>query len=317
MQISKKFKITNKMTLFLGDCYDLLRSIPDNSVDLIITSPPYCIGKAYEDTKDDIDTFRHQHNKIFPEIYRVLKVGGSLCWEVGYHTTNASIIPLDYHVYDIFTSQNDRLPCPLVLRNRIIWTYGHGLNSLKRFSGRHETILWFTKGKIEEYIFDLDSVRIPQKYPGKRSYKGTNKGQLSGNPLGKNPSDVWDIPNVKAQHVEKTSHPCQFPVAIPQRLIKALTPKDGLILDPFMGSGTTAVASVLEGRRFVGSELMEEYYDIAIERVRKSISGEIKIRDDVPVMEPDKNSSVAKFPDEFIEIKEKILHGKIKKKNEK
>ena len=125
------------------------------------------------------------------------------------------------------------------MRNRIIWTFGHGLNSVRRFSGRHETILWSTKGDSLE--FNLDEVRVPQKYAGKRAYKGPHKGELSGNPLGKNPSDVWEIPNVKAKHIEKTEHPCQFPVAIPQRLIKALTHENALILDPFMGSGTTCL----------------------------------------------------------------------------
>ena len=86
-------------------------------------------------------------------------------------------------VYDIFTSKNNVLQNPLILRNRIIWTFGHGLNSTQRFSGRHEMILWFTKG--EQYCFNLDCIRVPQKYPGKRYYKGEHKGELSGNPYGK------------------------------------------------------------------------------------------------------------------------------------
>ena len=154
------------------------------------------------------------------------------------------------------------------LRNRIIWTFGHGLNPSQRFSGRHETILWFTKG--ETYSFNLDSVRVPQKYPGKKSYRGNKKGEYSGNPLGKNPTDVWDIPNVKANHVEKTEHPCQFPVAIPSRFIKALTLEDGVILDPYMGSGTTGVAAVLEGRKFIGAEIQENYYKIATDRIQQA-----------------------------------------------
>lgn len=309
MHIYKRFKPENKVTLYLGDCITLLKKIPDESIDLIITSPPYCIGKAYENPQDDINTFKNQHETIFPEIYRVLKKGGSLCWEVGYHTSKSSIIPLDFYVYDIFINKSRLLSDPLVLRNRIIWTYGHGLNSTKRFSGRHETILWFTKGKRDDYLFNLDNIRIPQKYPGKRSYKGAKKGQLSGNPLGKNPSDVWDIPNVKAQHVEKTIHPCQFPVAIPQRLIKALVPNNGIVLDPFMGSGTTAVAAILEDKRFVGAEILGEYYNVALDRVNQTISGTINVREDVPVMEPNPNSTVAKYPKEFIEIKEKIKNG--------
>ena len=157
--------------------------------------------------------------------------------------------------------------------------------------------MWYTKGK--EFNFDLDSVRIPQKYPGKRHYKGAKKGEYSGNPLGKNPSDVWDIPNVKANHIEKTEHPCQFPISIPQRLVKALTPKNGLVLDPFFGSGATSIAAMLEGRRFVGSETEEKYCKIATERTREAITGTIKYREDRPVAEPDTKLAVARRPSHF------------------
>ena len=297
MRIYKNYKESNQITLHNGDCIDLLRRLPDESVDLVITSPPYCIGKAYEDPHNDIKTFRTQHTNIFDELYRVVKPGGSVCWQVGYHISDKCVIPLDCIVYDIFTSLSEDRKYPFILRNRIIWTFGHGLNSTKRFSGRHETIMWFTKG--EQIMFNLDDVRVPQKYPGKRAYKGPNKGKLSGNPLGKNPSDVWDIPNVKAQHIEKTEHPCQFPVAIPQRLIKALTEPEALILDPFMGSGTTGVAALIEGRRFAGAELVKAYYDISAERLKDASEGNAKVREDKPVIEPNQNAAVAKLPEEF------------------
>ena len=132
----------------------------------------------------------------------------------------------------------------LKLRNRIIWRFNHGLHCKKRFSGRYETILWFTKN--DEYVFNLDPVRVPSKYPGKRHFKGPKRGQLSGNPLGKNPSDiwdvvqqdwedeVWDIPNVKANHPEKTEHPCQFPVELVQRCVLALTQPGGSRFRPVL-----------------------------------------------------------------------------------
>ncbi len=302
MRIYKHYNEKSSMTLYAGDCLKLFKEIPNETIDLIITSPPYCMKKAYEDPNDDINTFKELHNKIFNDIYRVLKPGGSICWQIGYHVKDSSIVPLDYLVYDIFTSKNAELCIPLILRNRIIWTFGHGLNSTQRFSGRHETILWFTKG--EEYLFNLDSVRVPQKYPGKRHYRGEHKGELSGNPLGKNPADVWDIPNVKANHIEKTDHPCQFPVAIPQRLIRALTNEDGLVLDPFMGSGTSALASYIEGRRFIGSELQKNYYDISVNRIEEALKGNVSIRDDVPAMTPNANSAVAQLPEEFRIIRE-------------
>ena len=294
---TEEFEKNDNITIFNGDCCKILKLIPNESIDLIVTSPPYCIGKAYENPKDDIETFKKQHGKIFNDLYRVLKNGGSICWQVGYHVLNAHIYPLDFFVYEIFTRKSANLPTPLILRNRIVWTFGHGLNGTQRFSGRHEIILWFTKG--DGYSFNLDSVRIPQKYPGKKSYKGPNKGNYSGNPLGKNPSDVWDIPNVKAKHIEKTDHPCQFPVAIPQRLIKALTPIGGVVFDPYMGSGTSSVASVIENRGFIGAEIHKPYYDIAKVRINEAIQGEAKIREDLPVTEPDINTSVARVPDSF------------------
>lgn len=298
-KISTQFSINNDVTLYNGDCLELLKSMPDGVVDLVVTSPPYCMGKSYEDPHDDLDTFFEKHAELLPEIFRVLKDGGSMCWQVGYHVKDNAVMPLDFMVHEVIKHHpNKEIAENLVLRNRLVWTFGHGYNATRRFSGRHEVIMWYTKGK--EYNFDLDSVRIPQKYPGKRYYKGDKKGQLSGNPLGKNPSDVWDIPNVKANHVEKTEHPCQFPVAIPQRLIKALTTEGGLVLDPFFGSGATGIAAAIEGRRFVGADTEKSYCDIANARIEEAFAGTIIYREDVPVSEPDSSQAVAQKPSHFI-----------------
>lgn len=305
-RIYKHYNKDRQVVLFEGDCKSLFNELPDGSVDLIITSPPYCMGKAYENPKNDIDTFKKQHEEIFDDLYRVLKKGGSMCWQVGYHVSEACIVPLDILVYNLFTELSKQKDIPLILRNRIVWTFGHGLNSTKRFSGRHEMILWFTKG--DEGCFNLDEVRIPQKYPGKKYYRGKHKGEYSGNPLGKNPSDVWDIPNVKANHVEKTIHPCQFPVAIPDRLIKALSPEDGLVLDPFMGAGTTGVAAIMEKRRFAGAENVKEYYDVSRSRIHDALTGDVKIREDKAVEKPNKKMSVAKLPEEFKEARKVKWH---------
>jgi adenine-specific DNA-methyltransferase len=157
-----------------------------------------------------------------------------------------------------------------------VWHFEHGLHCSKRFSGRYETILWFTKGN--DYLFNLDPVRVPQKYPGKKQYKGPNVGKYSCNPLGKNPSDVWIIPNVKHNHIEKTVHPCQFPVELVERLILSLTEEGDLVIDPYMGVGSTAVAAVRQGRRAAGAEIVPEYLGIARERVVKAANGQLRTR---------------------------------------
>ena len=280
-------------TILEGNSFDLIKKLPDESIDLVISSPPYCMGKEYEKTTS-VDDFIEAHKVLLPEIARITKLGGSICWQTGYHVKNQISFPLDYAVFEIFS----KLP-NIKLRNRIVWVYGHGLHSTVRFSGRHEIIMWFTKGPIEK--FDLDSIRVPQKYPGKRHYKGPNKGSFSGNPLGKNPSDVWEIPNVKGNHIEKTEHPCQYPVALVQRLIKALSSKGDIIFDPFLGSGSTGVAALLEGRKFLGAELNNKYVHIAKTRMKEAIAGNAKVRPlDQPIMLPEVTSAVATIPDLFL-----------------
>jgi len=287
LEIKTTFSKENNATLYLGDCIDFLRQIPDKSIQLIVTSPPYNIGKEYE-TKLDIQEYVSQQSQVIDECVRVLKNEGSICWEIGNYVNNGEIIPLDILLYDCFKSNG------LKLRNRIIWQFGHGLHCSKRFSGRYETILWFTK--TENYTFNLDDVRVPQKYPGKKHFKGPNIGKYSGNPKGKNPSDVWDIPNVKSNHVEKTCHPCQFPIVLVQRLVLALSNEQDIVFDPFLGVGSTAVAGIINKRKVAGSEIIRKYYDIACERVTIAYDGRLKIRPDKPVYEPPDTLSLARNP---------------------
>lgn len=295
----KTFK-ENNIIIVNDDCMKYVKKIKDKTISLIITSPPYCMQKAYEDLKADMTTFKKCNYDILKESIRVLKKGGSLCWQVGYHVKDSVVVPLDIIIYNIIEELNNELDNDdkLILRNRIVWTFGHGLHSETRFSGRHEMILWFTKGMNN--VFNLDCVRIPQKYPGKTYFKGAKKGQISGNPKGKNPSDVWDIPNVKSNHVEKTIHPCQFPEALVQRLILALSNENDIVYDPYSGSGTTALACYLNNRKFIGTELNQNYFDVSVERLKKAFDGEVKIRQDIPVIPPDPKSKVAKKPDNFI-----------------
>lgn len=253
--------------IYQADVLESLRKIKSNSVQLVVTSPPYNIGKEYE-TKINYSEYFKWQEEVISECFRVLKSGGSICWQVGNGIDKGEVIPLDAIFYSIFKKFD------LKLRNRIVWTFGHGLHAKNRFSGRHETILWFTKGS--EYKFNLDAVRVPVKYPNKKHFKGPKIGQLSSNPLGKNPGDVWDITNVKAMHPEKTEHPCQFPVALIERLVLSLTDSRDLVLDPFVGSGTSLVAAALHGRKSLGIEIQEKYVQISIDRLESLHLGTLK-----------------------------------------
>jgi adenine-specific DNA-methyltransferase len=194
---------------------------------------------------------------------------------------NGSIVPLDIALYPVFTG----FGC--TMRNRIIWHFEHGLHCSNRFSGRYETIVWFTKS--ENYFFNLDPVRVPQKYPGKKYFKGPRAGHYSCNPLGKNPGDLWIIPNVKNNHVEKTIHPCQFPVELVERLVLSMTREGDWVFDPFLGVGSTIIAAIKHRRKGAGAEIMRKYVDIARKRIIQESNGTLATRPmNKPIYDPGK-----------------------------
>jgi adenine-specific DNA-methyltransferase len=294
-----------KHLIYQGNCVDFLSSLPDSPLfDLVVTSPPYNIGKPYEQVTQLAEYVEFQ-TAVIKQLARRLKPGGSICWEVGNYViatkgNRGAVYPLDFLFHPIFSNEG------FVLRNRIIWRFGHGLHCRYRFSGRYETILWYTRDA--DYYFDLDAVRIKPKYPGKRHYKGPNLGKLSSNPKGKNPEDVWDvelvrpwddiweIPNVKSNHVEKQAHPCQFPVGLVQRLLLAFCPTGGLVFDPFCGVGSTGVAAAIHNRAFWGCEIMAEYARNAKRRIEDALKGQAQYRPhDRPIYDHRK-SPLSKIP---------------------
>lgn len=287
----------------LGDSLKKLKSFDDSAFKLIITSPPYNVGKEYE-VKKSIDQYLNDQNEIIDELIRVLHPNGSICWQVGNFIQKGEVFPLDFFYYNILKKKG------LFLRNRIIWQFRHGLHTSKRFSGRYETILWFTKSN--EYTFNLDSVRIQSKYPGKKHSKGPKKGQYSGNPKGKNPSDIWnvllndweneiwDIPNVKSNHVEKTEHPCQYPIELVERCVLALTNEQDWILDPFAGVGSTILASLKNNRNVVGIEKIKKYKVIGLSRIKDFESGKLKFRALGTPIYDNAQSKLSQIPLEFL-----------------
>ena len=261
-----------------GDTLKLLDEVLDNTVKLIITSPPYNIGKEYEKKKRLSEYLKNQ-KEVITKCVDKLCDNGSICWQVGNYVENGSIIPLDMELYPIFKKLG------LKLRNRVIWHFGHGLHCSKRLSGRYETIIWFTK--TNDYTFNLDPIRVPSKYPNKKYFSGKKKGQLSCNPLGKNPSDVWEIPNVKHNHIEKTEHPAQFPVELVERLVLSLTDKNDTVLDPYMGSGSSAIAALKHGRKSIGFEKETKYVRIANKRLTLLGQNKLKTRPmNKPIYDP-------------------------------
>ena len=245
--------------IYQTDCLELMNQL-ENNINLIITSPPYNIGKEYE-SKMPLNEYLCWQKALIHKFHEVLSEDGSICYQVGNYIDQdtKSVYPLDCLLFPYF------IEAGFIPRNRIVWHFEHGQHCKNRLSGRHETIMWFTKSK--KYTFNLDAIRVPQKYPQKKHYKGPKKGQLSGNPLGKNPGDVWAIPNVKNNHPEKTKHPCQFPLSLINRLIKAFSLPGDIVFDPFMGSGTTAIACLDNDRFYLGSEIDPEYSKIHTERI--------------------------------------------------
>jgi DNA modification methylase len=249
--------------------------------------------------------------ELIQELVRVLKPKGSICWQVGNYVEKAEVFPLDIYYYPIFKDAG------LKLRNRIIWHFGHGLHASKRFSGRYETLLWFTKA--DDYTFNLDAVRVPSKYPNKRHFKGAKKGELSGNPLGKNPSDfwgkiqddfdsgLWDIPNVKSNHIEKTDHPCQYPVELVERCVLAMTEENDIVYDPYAGVASSLIAAIKHGRKALGVDRSEEYVEVGKERILQLMNGTLKTRPiEKPVYTPTGKEILTQIPMEWVQLERSV-----------
>ena len=303
--VSDTFMLDQRLVMLGADVMDACRQLPDQFFSLIITSPPYNIGKRYE-KQVELEQYLEWQAAVIKELVRLLKPSGSICWQVGNYVDDGEVFPLDIYFYPLFKKLG------LQLRNRVVWHFDHGLHASRRFSGRYETLLWFTK--TDDYLFHLDAVRVPSKYPGKLHYKGEKRGLPSGNPLGKNPSDfwqfladewemgIWEIPNVKSNHPEKTIHPCQFPVELVERCVLAMTNEDDWVLDPFAGVGSTLLAAAKNNRRAVGIDRDPEYCALAKQRITDYYAGRLRLRPlGKPVHKPSGREKVAQIPVQWLE----------------
>lgn len=257
-------------SIFKGDCLDLLRKLPDASIDLTVSSPPYNLGKEYE-AKRALEVYLAEQTAVLKECVRTLKPTGSIFWQVGSFSDSGMLVPLDIRFFPILESFG------LIPRNRIAWARQHGLHGRRKFSCRYETILWFTKSN--DYPFNLNAIRVPQKWQNKKHYRrGDRYGELSCHPDGKNPGDVWLFRNVKHNHEEQTIHPCQFPEDLISRIILSVTNEGDVVFDPYMGTGTVAVVARNHQRHFIGAELDAKYHSVAMRR----LSGEPDSKNSFP-----------------------------------
>ena len=244
------------------DCLDAMKLLPDDLVNLTITSPPYNIGKEYEELAN-LDDYIYWCEKWINEIYRISIPNGSFWLNLGYFEVpqKGLAVPIPYLLWD---------KTPFYFIQEVVWNYAAGVACRKRLSPRNEKLLWYVKNK-DNYVFNLDDIRDPDvKYPNQKK-----NGKLKCNPLGKNPSDVWQITKVTSgknrSSIERTPHPAQFPMALVERMLMASSNESDLILDPFMGSGSTAECALRNGRYAIGFELEEKYISYIEQRISKYI----------------------------------------------
>lgn len=242
--------------IYNEDCLEGMKRIPDGSVDIVVTSPPYNIGKTYGvyDDNKDFGEYTEWCRLWMNELKRVVKNNGSIWINSGYVKTGRNqTMPLSYEYYKL-------MDLPMV--QEVVWHYEGGMSYKKRFTHRTERWQWFSK-RPSEVLFNLDDVRD-------LSLNRTNDKR--NHPLGKNPTDYWYFDRVvggTGKTKEKTKHPAQFPAKMIERVLKACSEKGQLVLDPFMGSGTTAIAAINTNRNYIGFELDEEYCNMAKNRVKK------------------------------------------------
>lgn len=250
--------------IYCDDAIKAMEKLPGGIVDLTITSPPYNIGKEYENILP-LDSYIEWTRKWIEQVYRLTSPSGAFWLNLGYISLpqRAKAIPLPYLLWE-------RIPFYLI--QEIVWNYGAGVSTKLSFAPRNEKFLWYVKNP-EHYTFNLDDVRDPNvKYPNQKK-----NGKIRVNPIGKNPSDVWQIPKVttgegmngRRASPERTTHPAQFPIAVIDRIMKACSNRGDVILDPFIGSGTTAEVAINNDRLVVGFEINEAYVDVASQRISK------------------------------------------------
>lgn len=246
------------------DALEGIKALPDNCIDLVVADPPYGLGKDYGNDSDKKTTveFLKWTEAWLTLVVPKLKRTGSLY-----------IFATWRYSPEIFVF----LKSQMTMMNEIIWdrkvpSMG---GSTRRYSSVHDTIGFFVKSK--DYYFDLDSIRIPYDEETK---KARSRSIFVGHKwleVGYNPKDVWAVSRLHKIHSEREDHPTQKPLEIIERMVKASCPPNGIVLDPFVGSGTTIAACMLNNRHYIAFELNPNYYKITLDRIERIKNGQYNV----------------------------------------
>ncbi|MBN2714728.1 MAG: site-specific DNA-methyltransferase [Deltaproteobacteria bacterium] len=232
-----------------GEAVDVMGQMADASVDLIIADPPYNLGKDYGNNHDQMgfDAYLSFTRAWLGQAHRILREDGTLYVFMGVRFVS--------YLYDILDRELE-----MHFNSWICWHYTQGLGRKKGFSPRHDDILMFTKSS--RFQFHLDAVRVPQKY-----YRARN------NMRGANPGDVWQFSHVHYCNTNRQPHPTQKPEGLMARMVLASSQKGNLVVDPFVGSGTSARVCQQLGRRCIGIEMNPSFVAACHERLSAPFAG--------------------------------------------
>lgn len=243
--------------IICGDCLDVMQGMPDECVDLVFADPPFNVGKAYQDSRDN---YREWCAEWIAECFRVLKPAGSFY-----------LMTIEKHLQDKYAEMGKHG----AFISQVIWKHASPLAGERRFAFNYQPIIIY--GKTDEYLFNpkaqmlLNTILVTRKV-------AKAKPELTTGYMGR-VGNIWDIgyigggcmaprEAILADDSKKKAHPCQMPIALAERAILFSTNELGVVLDPFMGSGTTAIAAIRAGRHWIGIELEERFCEIARQRVR-------------------------------------------------
>jgi len=250
------------------ECLELLKKIPDNSIQLIICDPPYNINLA---EWDNFNNYIEWAAEWLKESERVLSPSGSIAIFGGLQYQNEAGSGDLIEIISYMKHYSNML-----LANLIIWYYANGMSAHRFFANRHEEIAWFAK--TNKYFFDLDAVRIPFDEATKTLYRKDKRLKLESIEKGKNPTNVWSIGRLNGNSLERVGHPTQKPLLVIQRLIRALSYKGSTVLDFFAGSGITARVCIEEGRNSIVSDNsmdLHKYLNIHLSHMKKDMFSSI------------------------------------------